>query len=73
MPEKKTKVKLGPKNFAMLPSHFDHIFVHLRQKASLMPELIRPVIFVNFRPEPDPKSPARLTTLVCLAPIQNKY
>ena len=23
----------------------------------------RPEIFVNFRPEPDPKSPARLTTL----------
>ena len=25
---------------------------------------IKPEIFVNFRPEPDPKSPARLTTLV---------
>ena len=43
----------------MLPRYFDYIFVHLKQKARLTPE-----IFVNFRPEPDPKSPARLTTLV---------
>ena len=42
----------------MLQSHFDYIFVHLRQKVRLKPE-----IFVNIRPEPDPKSPAQLTTL----------
>ena len=42
----------------MLPRYFDYIFVHSRQKARL-----RPKIFVNFRPEPDPKSPARLTTM----------
>ena len=42
----------------MLPSYFDYIFVHLRQKV-----LFRPEIFVNFRPESEPKSPARLTTL----------
>ena len=30
---KKTKVKLGPKNLAMLPSYFPYIFVHLRQKS----------------------------------------
>ena len=35
MPEKKTKVKLGLKNLAILPSYFDYTFVHLRQKASL--------------------------------------
>ena len=29
---KKPKVKLGLKNLAMLPSYFDYIFVHLRQK-----------------------------------------
>ena len=52
MPEKNPKVKLGLKNLAMLPSYFDYIFVHLRQKVSFRPE-----------PEPDPKSPARLTTL----------
>ena len=39
MPEKKTKVKLGLKNLAMLPSYFDYIFGHLRQKVRLRPEL----------------------------------
>ena len=39
MPEKKTKVKLGLKNLAMLPNYFDNVFVHLRQKARLWPEL----------------------------------
>ena len=39
MPEKKTKVKLGLKNLAMLLSYFDYIFVRLRQKAHLRPEL----------------------------------
>ena len=33
------KVKLGRKNLAMLPSYFDYIFVHLRQKVRLWPEL----------------------------------
>ena len=39
MPEKKTKVKLDLENLAMLQSYFDYIFVHLRQKARLRPEL----------------------------------
>ena len=39
MPEKKTKVKLGLKNLAMSPSYLDYVFVHLRQKARLRPEL----------------------------------
>ena len=39
MPKKKTKVKLGLKNLAMLPSYFNYIFVHLRQKERLWPEL----------------------------------
>ena len=39
MPEKKTKAKLGLKHLAMLPSYFDYIFVHLRQKVRLRPEL----------------------------------
>ena len=39
MPEKKTKIKLGLKNLAMLPSYFDYMFVNLRQKARLRPEL----------------------------------
>ena len=41
MPEKKTKVKLGLKNLAMLPSYFDCIFVHLSQKARLRPDEAR--------------------------------
>ena len=43
----------------MLPTNFDYVFVHRRQKARLRPE-----IFVNFRPEPGSKSPGRLTTLL---------
>ena len=62
MPKKVPKVKLGLKNLAMLPSYFDYIFVHLRQKVRLKPEL-NPK-FLSFRPETDPKSPARLTTLI---------
>ena len=31
---------------------------------------IKPEIFVNFRPEPDPKKPARLATLIGM-PFQN--
>ena len=60
---KKPKVK--SENLTMLPSYFDCIFVHLRQKVRFSPE-----IFVKFRsePQPDPKSPARLTTLVGARP-----
>ena len=47
----------------MLPSWFDYTFVYLRQKARLRPELSP--YFVNFRPEPDPKKLARLTSLQC--------
>ena len=50
------------KNLAMLPSYFGYIFVHQTQKARFRPEL-SPKFFVNFRPEPDLESPARLTTL----------
>ena len=35
------KVKVGLKNLALLPNYFDFIFVHLRQKARLRPELSR--------------------------------
>ena len=37
--QKKTKVNLGLKNLAMLPSYFDYIFMHLREKARLRPKL----------------------------------
>ena len=46
----------------MLPSYFDYIFVHLKQTVRLRPRT-KPEIFVKFRPELDPKSLARLTTL----------
>ena len=35
----KMKVMLGLKHLAMLPSYFDYIFMHLRQKVRLRPEL----------------------------------
>ena len=38
MPEK-TKVKLNLKNLVMLPCYFDYIFMHLRQKVRLRPDL----------------------------------
>ena len=63
MPEKDPKVELGLKNLAMLLNYFEYIFVHLRQKSKSQAR-IKPELFVNFRPEPDPKSPARLTTLL---------
>ena len=36
---KNSKVKSGLKNLAMLPSYFDYIFLYLRQKVRLRPEL----------------------------------
>ena len=39
MPEKKTKIKLGLQNLALLLNNFDYIFVHLRQKVGFRPEL----------------------------------
>ena len=55
MPEKKTKVKIGLKNLAMLPSCFDSIFVHLRQKARLRPEL-SPNFLSTLGPNPTQKA-----------------
>ena len=36
----KTKVQLGLKNLAMLPSYFNYIFVRLRQKVRLKPKFL---------------------------------
>ena len=49
---------LGLKNLAMLPSYFDYIFVHLKQKARLRPDF-SPKFLSTSGP-----NPARLTTLV---------
>ena len=48
-----------------MSSYLDYIFVHLRQKARLKPELSPKFcqLSAQTRPKPDPKSPARLTTL----------
>ena len=69
---KNPKVKLGLKNLAMLPSYADHVFVHLRQKARLPPELSPNFLSTlgpnpgrtRPKPEPYPKSPAQLKTLL---------
>ena len=53
---------IGLKNLSNLRRYFDYIFVHIKKKVRLRPEL-SPKFFFNFKPEPDPKSPARLTTL----------
>ena len=61
-----TEVKLGLKNLAMLPSYFEYIFVYVRQKARLRPELSPKLLSTlgQTQPKPNPKSPARLTTLL---------
>ena len=76
MPEKTPKVKLDLKNLAMLPSYFDYIFVHLRQKARLRPKL-SPKFLSTFGPNParkagptynsaaPPESILLLITVVC--------
>ena len=51
MPEKNPKVNLGLKNLAMLSSYFDYIFVHLKQKASLRPNL-SPKVLSALGPNP---------------------
>ena len=50
---KKTKVTLGLKNLALSPIYFEYIFVHLRQKVRLRPELSP-----KFLSTLGPKSPA---------------
>ena len=57
MSENNKSLELGLKNLAMLPSYFDYIFVHLRQKARLRPEL-SPKFLSTLGP-----NLARLTTL----------
>ena len=51
MPPKKPKVKLSLKNLPLLPSYFEYIFVHLRQKVRLRPEL-RPNFLSTLGPNP---------------------
>ena len=57
----------------MLPTYFDYVFVHPRQKARLRPEL-SPKFLSTFGPNlarthSDPKSSAQLTTLLVTASL----
>ena len=56
---KNPKVKLGLRNSAKLFL----LYVCAPKTKSTSQARFKPEIFVNFRPEPDPKSPGRLTTL----------
>ena len=58
---KKNESQVMSKKFSNIAALF-YFFGRQRQKVSL-----RPDIFVNVRPEPGPKSPARLTTLSQIA------
>ena len=49
---------LGLKNLAMLASYFDYIFVHLKQKALLRPNL-SPKFLSTSGPNPNPTRKAR--------------
>ena len=68
MPPKKSKVKLGLKNLALLPSYFDYIFVHLRQKARHRPEL-SPKFLSTLGPNPIGTRKARFELLLCAVPL----
>ena len=66
MPEKNPKVQLGLKTSAMLPSYFDYIFVHLRQKVSFRPEL-SPKFLSTLGPNPTQR--ARPDLQLCLSQL----
>ena len=53
------------KNLAMLPSYFDYIFVHLRQKVRLRPELSPKFLSTS---GPNPTRKARPDLQLCLTP-----
>ena len=55
---KKPKVKLGLKTFAILPSYFDYIFAHLKQKERLRPEL-SPKFLSTLGPNPARNRPEK--------------
>ena len=54
------------KNLAMLPSYFDYIFVHLKQKARLRPEL-SPKFLSTLSPNPTRK--ARPDLQLCIIEV----
>ena len=62
--QKSPKVKLGLKNLAMLQSYIDYVFVHLKQKVRLRPEL-SPKFLSTLGPNPTRK--ARHDLQLCAA------
>ena len=64
---KNSKIMLGLKNFAMLPSYFDYIFVHLKQKARLRPDLSLKWLSTS---GPNPIGKARPDLQLYLGPLQ---
>ena len=63
------KRKLRQKNLAMLPRYFDYIFVHLRQKAGLRPEL-SPKFLSTLGPNPTRKARSDLQIWHVLMKLQ---
>ena len=67
------KVKLGLKNSAMLSSYFEYIFVHLRQKVCLRPELRTKFLSTlsqnpaRTRPRPEKHGSSYNSELYCFA------
>ena len=59
---KKSESKVRSEKFSNIADLFLLFFCTSKTKSTSHAR-IKPDIFVNFRPEPDPKSPARLTTL----------
>ena len=58
---KKPESWAGSEKFSNVANLFWSYFCALKAKSTSQAQ-IKPEILVNFRPEPDPKSPARLTT-----------
>ena len=67
MPEKVRKLSSVSKYLEMLPSYFDYIFVYLRQKVRLRPEL-SPKFLSTSSP-----NPTRLITLVRMPGLLIKF
>ena len=62
MPEENTKVMLGLKNLAMVPSYFNYNFVHRKQKARLRPDLSPKFLTIS---GPNPTRKARPDLQLC--------
>ena len=64
---KKHEVKLGLKNLATLPSYFEYVFVHLRQKACLRSELSPKFCQLLLEHGPNPTRKPRPDLQLCVS------